>query len=79
MINKSKMYNPLLFSNHIHFLLIKSGLIDMTINNPLFIFSVITIIWFIPGILVRKISQRKQEAKKKKIQSEAIGRLYPKD
>ena len=51
----------------------------MTINNPIFIFSVITIIWFIPGIIVRRISEIKLQEKKEKNQTEAIKRLYPKD
>ena len=38
----------------------------MTINNPIFIFAVITVIWFIPGILVRRINELKQIKKKEK-------------
>tara|TARA_B100001250_G_scaffold144761_1_gene123921 strand:+ start:307 stop:477 length:171 start_codon:yes stop_codon:yes gene_type:complete len=49
----------------------------MTINNPLFIFAVITVIWFIPGILVRRIKELKYLKKKKKSQSDAIKKLYP--
>ena len=40
----------------------------MTINNPLFIFAVITVIWFIPGIIVRRYNELKQVKKKKKNQ-----------
>ena len=72
------MYYQILLINNISFLLIKNTLIDMTINNPIFIFSVITVIWFIPGIIVRKINETKQIKKKKKIQDEAIQKLYPK-
>jgi len=50
----------------------------MTINNPIFIFSVITVIWFIPGILVRRINELKQIKKKEQIQANAIKKLYPK-
>tara|TARA_Y100001968_G_scaffold298332_1_gene308139 strand:+ start:253 stop:408 length:156 start_codon:yes stop_codon:yes gene_type:complete len=50
----------------------------MTLNNPIFIFSIITIIWFIPGILVRRINYEKQKKKNKKDQDKAIERLYPK-
>ena len=53
-------------------------LLDMTINNPIFIFSVITVIWFIPGIIVRRINEKKRLKKKKKIQDDAIQKLYPK-
>ena len=59
-------------------MVIKTTLIDMTINNPLFIFSVITVIWFIPGIIVRRYNELKQTNKKKKIQADAIKKLYPK-
>tara|TARA_Y100001968_G_C19313042_1_gene695190 strand:+ start:296 stop:457 length:162 start_codon:yes stop_codon:yes gene_type:complete len=50
----------------------------MTVNNPIFIFALITVIWFIPGILVRRFNEIKQKNKKKKIQADAIQRLYPK-
>ena len=72
------MYNQLLFINNMHFLLIKNILLDMTINNPIFIFSIITLIWFIPGILVRRINELRQIKKKEKLQDDAIKKLYPK-
>tara|TARA_Y100001968_G_scaffold225139_1_gene207929 strand:- start:619 stop:780 length:162 start_codon:yes stop_codon:yes gene_type:complete len=50
----------------------------MTINNPIFIFAIITVIWFIPGILVRRFNERKQLQKKEKTQADAIKKLYPK-
>ena len=50
----------------------------MTINNPIFIFAVITVIWFIPGILVRKFNEVNKIKKKKEIQDDAINKLYPK-
>ena len=58
--------------------MIKNTLLDMTLNNPIFIFAVITVIWFIPGIIVRRLNEIKQKKKKKKIQEDAILRLYPK-
>ena len=67
----------LLLIENINFLSVKSILLDMTINNPIFIFAVITVIWFIPGILVRRINELKLKKKKEKSQSEAIKRLYP--
>ena len=67
-----------MFINNIYFLLLKSALLDMTINNPIFIFAVITVIWFIPGILVRRINELKQIKKKEQIQTNAIKKLYPK-
>ena len=53
-------------------------LLNMTINNPIFIFALITVIWFIPGILVRRINELKQIKKKEKSQADAIEKLYPK-
>ncbi len=72
------MYYKFLFINKLCFLLIKTTLLDMTINNPIFIFALITVIWFIPGIIVRRLKERNQVKKKEKIQAEAIKKLYPK-
>ena len=71
------MYYQLFFINRIFLLVIKTTLLDMTINNPLFIFALITVIWFIPGLLVRRINDLKQTKKKKKKQADAIKKLYP--
>ena len=71
------MNYKLFFINNIHFLLIKTAIIDMTINNPLFIFAVITVIWFIPGIIVRRYNELKQIKKKEENQADAIKKLYP--
>ena len=49
----------------------------MTINNPIFIFALITVIWFIPGILVRRFNEFKHIKKKIKKQADAIKKLYP--
>ncbi len=72
------MYCIFLLIQNIPFILIKNTLLDMTINNPIFIFAVITVVWFIPGIVVRRYNQINKIKKKKKLQSEAIERLYPK-
>ena len=72
------MHYQISLINNISFLLIKNTLLDMTVNNPIFIFAVITIIWFIPGIIVRKINEDKQLKKKNKKQADAIEKLYPK-
>tara|TARA_Y100001968_G_scaffold276060_1_gene270152 strand:+ start:249 stop:410 length:162 start_codon:yes stop_codon:yes gene_type:complete len=50
----------------------------MTINNPIFIFAVITVIWFIPGIIVRRFNETKKIKNKKRMQADAIKKLYPK-
>ena len=72
------MYYYLFCITNIYFLLVKSILLDMTINNPIFIFAIITVIWFTPGILVRRINEFKQIKKKEKTQADAIEKLYPK-
>ena len=72
------MNYKLFFINNIHFLLIKTAIIDMTINNPLFVFALITVIWFTPGIIVRRFNELKQIKKNKKNQDDAIKKLYPK-
>ena len=72
------MFYQILLFNNISFLFIKIALLDMTINNPIFIFAVITVIWFIPGIIVRRLNEIKQIKKKEKAQADAIQKLYPK-
>ena len=62
----------------IYFISLKSNLLDMTINNPIFIFAFIIVIWFIPGILVRRLNELKKKEKKEKNQADAINKLYPK-
>ena len=71
------MYSEIFLHKNIPFILINNTLLDMTINNPIFIFAVITVIWFIPGILVRRFKEIKLLKKKKKTQEDAINRLYP--
>ena len=63
--------------NNLYFLIVKNTILDMTINNPIFIFTLITVIWFIPGIIVRRINELKQTKKKKNKQADAIKKLYP--
>ena len=72
------MYYQFLLVNNKSFLLLNNTLLDMTINNPIFIFALITVIWFIPGIIVRRINEVNQRKKKERIQEESIQRLYPK-
>ena len=69
--------NYQLFINNISFLLIKTTLLNMTINNPLFIFAVIIVIWFIPGIIVKRFNELNRLKKKEKNQADAIRKLYP--
>ena len=72
------MHYQISLINNIYFLFIKNTFLDMTINNPIFIFAVITVIWFIPGILVRRFKEKKDLNNKKKKQAAAIQKLYPK-
>ncbi len=65
-----------LFKN-LYFSTIKSILIDMTINNPIFILALIIVIWFIPGILVRRYNELKKLKKKEQAQADSIRKLYP--
>ena len=72
------MYYQFFCIKKISLLSINSTLLNLTINNPIFIFALITVIWFIPGILVRRINEVKQINKKEKRQADAIKKLYPK-
>jgi len=72
------MYNQLFLISSIYLISLKTNLVDMTINNPLFIFSFITVIWFIPGILVRRLNELKKKESKERKQADAINKLYPK-
>ena len=72
------MHIQLFLSNNIYFLLLRNTILDMTINNPLFIFALIIVIWFIPGIIVRRYNELKQKRKKENNQADAIRKLYPK-
>ena len=71
------MYYQLFSLNNIYFLLIKTTILNMTINNPIFILAVITVIWFLPGIIVRRFNELKQIKKKEETQADAIKKLYP--
>ena len=51
----------------------------MTWYNPIFMIVVIGALWFIPGIVVRRIAEKRYEEARDKSQAEKIARLYPKD
>ncbi len=72
------MYYQISLINNISFILIKNTLLDMTINNPIFIFAIITVIWFIPGIIVRRYNEINSLRKRERTQADAIKKLYPK-
>ena len=71
------MHNQLFLITSEYLISLKTYLLDMTINNPIFIFALITVIWFIPGIVVRKINELNKAKKKEKLQADAIKKLYP--
>ena len=71
------MYYKIFYIKNLYFLLLEDTIVDMTINNPIFIFTLITVIWFIPGIIVRRINNMKQVKRKEKKQADAIKKLYP--
>ncbi len=50
----------------------------MTVYNPIFSIVLISAIWFIPGILIRRMAERRSATLKKKSQEEKLERLYPK-
>ena len=52
---------------------------EMTWKNPLFMLVFFSVIWFIPGILLRRVSKAKYEKKKAQKQLERIQSLYPKN
>ena len=56
----------------------QDNFLQMTVYNPLFALAVITVIWFLPGILIRRIAEKRYKAHKADIQAEKIARLYPK-
>ena len=71
------MYNQISIVHNIILIMIKNTILDMTIDNPIFIFAIIIVIWFIPGIMVRRFTEIRQQKKKQKIQADAIKKLYP--
>ena len=51
----------------------------MTWYNPIFMVVVICAVWFIPGIVIRRIAENRFKIAKAKDQAKRISRLYPKD
>ena len=54
------------------------GVLAMTWYNPLFAFTLIICLWFVPGIIVRKIVDKRYLKSKADKQAKEIERLYPK-
>tara|TARA_B100000700_G_C14734379_1_gene709931 strand:- start:616 stop:795 length:180 start_codon:yes stop_codon:yes gene_type:complete len=53
-------------------------LLDLTLNNPLFITASILFIWFAPGIVIRRIAEKNYLEEKQEAQAKKIAKLYPK-
>jgi len=54
-------------------------LIQITWQNPIFMLVAIGALWFIPGLIIRRIAERKYIAKKQRTQQTKIAKLYPKE
>ncbi len=51
----------------------------MTWYNPIFMMVLIGVVWFTPGIIVRRITEKRYKSAKAAAQAEKIARLYPKE
>ena len=51
----------------------------MTWYNPIFMLVVLGAIWFIPGIVLRRIAEKRYTVSKAEEQAKRIARLYPKE
>ncbi len=52
-------------------------LLQLTWDNPIFMLVAIGAVWFIPGIVIRRITEKRREVKKREKQAQKIARLYP--
>ncbi len=52
-------------------------LAEMTWRNPIFMLVLFSAIWFVPGLMIRRISKAKHEKAKAQKQLEKIQSLYP--
>ena len=51
---------------------------DMTWRNPIFMAVAIGSIWFVPGLVARRIAEKRSKIAKADEQVQKISRLYPK-
>ncbi len=54
-------------------------LLKMTWYNPVFMMVLIGSIWFVPGVIIRRITEAKIKKSQIKAQDQKIARLYPKE
>ena len=53
--------------------------LKLTWYNPVFMMVAIGSLWFIPGLIVRRITEAKIKQSQLKAQNQKIARLYPKE
>ena len=53
--------------------------LKLTWYNPVFMLVAIGSIWFLPGLIVRRITEAKIKKSQIKAQNQKIARLYPKE
>tara|TARA_B100000700_G_C14829969_1_gene754015 strand:- start:501 stop:686 length:186 start_codon:yes stop_codon:yes gene_type:complete len=51
--------------------------LKMTWYNPIFMIVLIGSLWFIPGIIIRRIAENRYKFEKKANQARKIAKLYP--
>ena len=51
--------------------------LKMTWGNPIFMIVAIGAIWFVPGIVIRRLAEERYKASKQKAQAKKIASLYP--
>ncbi len=56
-----------------------NNLAEMTWRNPIFMIVFFGVVWFTPGIIIRRLAKAKFEKEAAKKQAEKIQRLYPKN
>lgn len=54
------------------------NLLQMTWYNPIFMIVLISVTWFLPGIVLRGIAEKRYQNAKSEAQAKKISRLYPK-
>ena len=54
-------------------------LLQMTWYNPIFMLVFIGAMWFVPGIIVRRIAEKRYKDEKARTQAMKIAKLYPKE
>ena len=56
-----------------------NSFLQMTWRNPIFMMVAIGAIWFVPGIIIRKVAEDKYREAQKNAQKKKIASLYPRN